>query len=235
MKLFYRVVCGLLIIPVLALTSGCASYRFGRLPSPYMGDQPNAVTQNDVSVAIKIMSCSEGLAVFDCEMCKRKINPVFIIIENKSGNTYSFRKGDIDSSYLPSEEVFKKCARSTMGRLAPYGLLALCPFTWIVFIPMFISEVINCPSINSRMRSDYTSSEIADSTIGPGRSISGVMFVAPFKSGELFTVPLVNKETGERVLFQFQNSQLGAVFAGQENKEKSETKEKVEPKKNFGP
>jgi len=73
-----------------------------------------------------------------------------------------------------------------MKRLLGYGFLVLCPYTWIVFLPMLIVEMVNCPSINSRMKNDYLTNEIADTTIGPGRSISGVMFVAPLSSGELF-------------------------------------------------
>lgn len=61
MKLLYRVISCLLIIPILSLTSGCASYRFGRLPSPYIIDQPNAMAQKDVSVAVKFMNASEAL------------------------------------------------------------------------------------------------------------------------------------------------------------------------------
>ena len=234
MKVFMKIVCWLLIIPVLSLTSGCASYRFGRLPSPYIMDQPGSITQKDVAVAVKFMSCSEAETTFDCEMGKRKINPVFIVIENKSNITYSFRKADIDSSYLAAEEVVKKCARSTMGRVATYGLLGLIVIAWIVFIPMAIAEAINCPRINSQMRSDYISHEIADATIAPGRSLNGVMFVAPFRSGEAFNIPLVNRDTGEKLIFQFQNTQLGAVCVDSKEK-KEEPKEKKEPKKNFGP
>jgi len=233
MKLFYRIVCCLLIIPILSLTSGCASYRFGRLPSPYIMDHPNSITQNGVSVAVKILNSSEALATFDCEMGPRKINPVFIVIDNKSNAAYSFRKADVDTSYLSAEEVAKKCARSTMGRILSYGALGLIIILWIVFIPMAIAEAINCPRINAQIRSDYLGNEIADTTIAPGRSISGVMFVAPFRSGELFTIPLVNRNTGERLLFQFQNTQLGAAYV--EPQEKKEIKETKEPKKNFGP
>ena len=237
MQFLKKVFCSLLIIPVLSYTSGCASYRFGRLPSPYIIDHPNAITQKDVSVAIKIMSSTEALATFDCEMGPKKINPVFIAIDNKSASTYSFRKADVDSSYLSAEEVAKKCARRTMGRILSYGVLGLVVIAWIVFIPMAIAEAINCPRINAQMRSDYLGNEIADTTIGPGRSVSGVMFVAPFKSGELFTVPLVNKDTGERVLFQFQNTQLGAIYV--ESKEKKvdtkKSEQKREPKQNFNP
>lgn len=233
MKFFYRIVSCLLIIPVLLLTSGCASYRFGRLPSPYIQDQPSAITKNNISVAVKFFSVSEAQATFDCEMCRRKINPVFIIIDNKSNTACSFRKADVDTSYLSAEEVAKKCARSTMARLVSYGALGLIVIAWIVFIPMAIGEMINCPRINAQMRNDYLNNEIADTTIGPGRSISGVMFVAPFRSGELFTIPLANRDTGEKVLFQFQNSQLGVAYV--ESEDKKEVKKKKSPKQNFGP
>lgn len=234
MKLLYRVISCLLIIPILSLTSGCASYRFGRLPSPYIIDQPNAITQKDVSVAVKFISSSEALTTFDCEMNKRNISPVFIVIENKGSSTYGFRKTDVDSSYISGEEAAKKCARSTMGRVATYGVLGLIVILWVVFIPMAIGEMINCPKINAQMRADYISNEIADATIGPGRSLSGVMYVAPFKSGTTFTIPLINRETSERLLFQFQYNQPTPVNI-QTTLTKEESKEKQEPKKNFGP
>ena len=202
-----RIISAILIIPVLLFISGCASYRFGRLPSPYIVDQPTATTQKDVSVAVKFFSASEATSTFDCEMDQRKINPIFITIENKSNAYYSFRKADVDSSFISGEEAAKKCSRSTMGRVLSYGFLGLFIITWIIFLPMAIAEAINCPKINSQMRSDYTSNEIADGTIGPGRSLSGVMFVAPFNSGTALTIPLINREGGERLLFQFQYNQ----------------------------
>ena len=234
MKLFYRIISFLLVIPVLLLTSGCASYRFGRLPSPYVNDHPNPMTQGGVSVAVKYFSTSEALTAFDCDMCPKKINPVFIVIDNKSNTAYGFRKADVDTSYLSAEDVAKKCARSTMGRVAGYGALGLFIILWIVLIPMAIAEGISCPRINAQMRNDYLGNEIADTTIAPNRSISGVMFVAPFRSGEMFTIPLVNKDTGEKLLFQFQNGQLGTTYLPPQEKTKN-PEPKKELKQNFGP
>lgn len=239
MKVFKRSVCVLLIFSFSSLVSGCASYRFGRLPSPYIVDQPNATTQENVSVAVKFLNPTEALATFDCEMDKRNISPVFVVIENKSNNTYGFRKVDVDSSYLPCEESAKKCSRSTMGRVASYGLLGVFIISAIVFIPMAIGEAINCPRINAQMKSDYCTNEIADATIGPGRSLSGVMYVAPFKSGEAFNISLINKETGAKLVFQFQNTQIGSVGTqAQEVKKEKEADNKTpasQPTQNFGP
>jgi len=234
MKLIYRVISCLLIIPVLSLTSGCASYRFGRLPSPYINDHSSPVTQKEVSVAAEFMNYTQADSTFDCELTKKKVIPVHIVIDNKSNVAYGFRKADVDSSYLPAEEVAKKCARSTMGRMLGYGFLALCPILWLVFLPILIGEMINCPTINSRMKNDYITNEIADTTIGPNRSISGVMFVAPLQSGQLFNVPLVNRNTGEKLVFQFQNTQQNAVGVQPPQEDKEKNKDEKEPKKNFG-
>lgn len=203
MGLAKKFICCLLVISVLSFTSGCASYRFGRLPSHYINDHPNPITQKDVSVAVNFLSSTEADTTFDCEMTKRKVTPAFIVIDNKSNIAYSFRKADVDSSYLSAEEVAKKCARSTMGRVASYGVLGLIVILWIVFIPMAIAEMINCPRINSQMRNDYITNEIADTTIAPGHSVSGIIFVAPLQKGTKFNVPLIAKDTGERLVFAF--------------------------------
>lgn len=235
MAILKRIVCLVLIIPFLSLCSGCAAYRFGRLPSPYINDHPSPVTQKDVSVAVEFLGWTQADSTFDCELTKKQIMPVYIVIDNKSNAAYGFRKTEVDSSYLAAEEVAKKCARSTMGRLLGYGFLVLVPFVWIIFLPMLIGEMINCPTINSRMRNDYITNEIADTTIASNRSISGVMFVAPLSSGQTFTIPLINRETGERLLFQFQSNQQGAVGVQSQEETKKETKEKQKPKQNFGP
>ncbi|MBI5873334.1 MAG: hypothetical protein HZB36_04235 [Candidatus Omnitrophica bacterium] len=69
--------------------------------------------------------------------------------------------------------------------------------------------------------------------------MSGVMYVAPFKSGEAFNIPLINKETGSKLIFQFQNIQIGSVGTSvQEVMKEKETENKTpapQPTQNFGP
>ena len=254
---FYRIVSCLLIIPILTLTSGCASYRFGRLPSPYINDHPTPVTQQGVSVATEFLGCTKGDSTFDCELTKKKVTPVFIVIENKSEVAYNFKKTDVDPNHIPAEAVAKKCARSTMKRLLGYGFLVLCPYVWIIFLPMLIAEMVNCPSINSRMKNDYITNEIADTTIAPGRSVSGVMFVSLLSNGKSFNIPLTNKSTEEKLVFSFQvnlpvvsttetdkqikqkttEKQEAEVILVEQKKLETETnkKETSKPKQNFGP
>lgn len=239
MKVFKKIIGILVIVSFSSLTSGCATYKFGRLPSPYIIDYPNSATQKDVSVAVKFLNPIEALSVFDCEMDKRDMAPVFIVIENKGQDSYSFKKADVDSSYLSGEEAAKKCSRSTMGRVVTYGALGLFVIAWVVFIPMAIAEMINCPKINAQMKTDYCTNEIPDTTVGPGRSLSGVMFVTPFKSADPFVIPLVNCQSGQKLLFKFKHDQSipSETLVSQNKKDEKVTTPKgtIEPKQNFGP
>lgn len=234
MLTFKKVVCCLVIVPLLSLSSGCASYRIGRLPSSHINDYPNSIIQKNVSVAIKTIDpYEEAEDTFGCDMAPRKINPVFIVINNKSNDAYGFRKADVDSSYLSAEEVAKSCAGSRLGRakgrLLGFGVAGLA-IMWIALIPMSIVDLFTSPRRNAQMRKAYLRNEIADTTIEPGRAINGVMFATSIRSDKLFTIPLINRETGERLLFQFRISESGAV-----NVEKSkEVKENKKPKKNSG-
>ena len=121
-----------------------------------------------------------------------------------------------------------------MGRVLTYGFFGILPIAWIIFIPMAIAEAINCPKINSRMRTDYVGCEIPDATIGPNRSISGIIFVPPFASNDKFIVPLVDRVTGEKLLFRFRD--YSASWSEEDKTKIDESKDvkKEEPKKATG-
>jgi len=232
-----NLVCCLIITPFLSLSSGCASYRLGRLPSPHISDYPDSITQKNVSVAIKAIDPFEATDTFGCEMVPRKINPVFIVIDNKSNDVYAFKKADVDPNYLSAEQVAKGCAGSRMARvqerLLSFGIVEFA-IMWIVLVPRAIVDAITCPRRNAQMERAYLRNEIADTAIEPGRSINGVMFLAAISSGGLFSIPLINRETKERLLFQFRITEFGAVNvtsnAGFEEKNK-EVKVNKKPKK----
>ena len=84
MIIFRKISCILILVPFLTFSSGCASYRFGRLPSPYINDHPAPITQKDVSVAVEFLGYSEANYNLDWELKKRKVIAVFIVINNKS-------------------------------------------------------------------------------------------------------------------------------------------------------
>lgn len=57
--------------------------------------------------------------------------------------------------------------------------------------------------INNNIRKDYLAKEIADAFVQPDSVLSGVMFINPLKSGEKFSIPLINRKNGERLVFEF--------------------------------
>jgi len=184
--MFLRKSVGVIIVLISIFTSGCSSYLPGRLPSSFAEDYPNVIVKNNVSVAVKIFTCNESREAFDCELCDMNIQPIFIAINNKSNQQYSFKKEDINLKFIESKDVAKMCARS-----------------WFEHFFLWPPVLVRSRKINREMREDFIEKEIKDSSILPKTDLTGMFFVSPMKSGEKLTIQLINRETSERVVFEF--------------------------------
>ena len=185
--MFKRIVLFLIPISLIAIISGCGAYYPIRLPSNYVEDYANSVKLKDVSVVVKFFDCDDAKETFGCNMCTRKVQPVFILINNKSNVAYGFRKANIDSNYIYAEKAAKKCARNKIIHGGPWP-------------PLYV----RIHKINDNIRKDYLAKEIVDVYVEPGRILSGVIFINPFKSGEKLNIPLINRKDGKRLVFEFQ-------------------------------
>ena len=186
-KMFQKTTSLLIAISLMSLISGCGSFYAGRLPSNYIEDYANFIKLKDITVAVKFYNCDEAKETFSCNMDKKGIHPVFIVIDNKSNVTYGFRKENIDSRYIYAVKAARSCFLSKMK----YGG---------IWPPLHI----RVSKINENMKNDYLSKEIADVSVEPGNSLSGVIFLKSIKSGEKLNIPLINRNDGTRLIFEFQ-------------------------------
>ena len=181
----------LAIVFLMIVLGGCATYRPGELPYHESSMHQNAQTKKDVTVAVKVYGCREMAEVFDCGMCKRRIEPLFIAVENNSSNSYFFERKAVDRNFIAAKVASKKCARRHGGRVFIYG----------IFEPI----IGNVRRVNRKMKEDYTVKEITDGVISPGEKISGVVYVPISLQKKAFvSVPLVDQETNERLVFEFE-------------------------------
>ncbi|MDP8266440.1 MAG: hypothetical protein P9M07_05780 [Candidatus Aceula meridiana] len=183
-----RTVLFFTLVSLTLIISGCGGYYAGRLPSNYVEDYVDAVNLNSVSVAVKFFDYDEANEIFSCDMRGRGIQPVFIVIDNKSDVAYGFRKANVEASYVYAEEAAKKCARNQLVYAGPWP-------------PLHVRII----KINDNIRKDYLAKEIVDVSVEPNSDISGVMFIHPLESGEKFRIPLINRKDGSRLVFEFQN------------------------------
>jgi hypothetical protein len=192
-KIFVAIASGFLL-------SGCATYHSGRLPTRDVFAYQNRQEQNGLHMAVKFFEPSESREIFQRNIGEKGIDPVFIVIDNRSKNTFQFSKSMVNKNTIPADEVAKMCHFSTVGRATGYGVAGL--FIWPLLIPAVV-DGMGSASANERMRDDFSYKEIKDERISPNGLLNGVLFIEKMKSGEEVAIRLQNVETNETVLFSF--------------------------------
>jgi hypothetical protein len=178
---------------------GCATYRAGKLPSSDITTYPHAVEKNGVKAAARVLRGESARAAFDVPLLKKGVQPVFLVIANKSSRTYLLEKSLISEGFIPAREVFKKFEKSVASRYVGYGsgvfigtFIILWPLIFLA-IPMVLTAQ-NAKRWNEDLERDLSDKEIPDGAILPHRSRAGVIFL-PLKE-ELTSVTLTLADSG---------------------------------------
>lgn len=189
-----------LVIIILLILQGCASYRASRLPSTDVTSFANYQDQDGLKVAVKFFDARESKSVFGVGKVSQLYQPVYIVIDNRTNGTYEFKKRMLNKQSAPAEEVAKNCGFSTVGRATSYGVAGL--FIWPLLIPAVVDGVGSAQA-NVKMEDDYMFKEIKDGRIQPNGLLNGVVFFDKMKDGEELAIRLQNVETNEIKLFSF--------------------------------
>jgi hypothetical protein len=190
----------MLLLVLTLYLSGCASYRAGRLPTKDVFSYDNRQEQNGLFIAVKFFEPYEIRKIFQRNMQDNGVDPIFVVIDNRSKNTYQFAKSMVNKNVFDAEEVAKMCGFSTVGRATSYGVAGL--FIWPLLIPAVVDGV-GSSQANTRMRDDYAYKEIKDERITPNGLLNGILFIERMKSGEEISIRLQNINTQETALFSF--------------------------------
>lgn len=189
------------LLSIALLVSGCASYKSGVLPSKDVFTYDNKQEKNGLIAVADILDAKETKRVFQFDLQSKGVQPIYIIIDNRTTQTYEFSKANLNKNALSSQEVADKCKFSTVGRATTYGVLGL--FVWPFLIPAVVDGV-GSANANKKIEDDYAYKEIIDkSRIAPNGMLTGIVFVEKMKPGENFDMRLLDVETSELVLFSF--------------------------------
>ncbi|MDD4202439.1 MAG: hypothetical protein PHQ52_03135 [Candidatus Omnitrophica bacterium] len=183
------------------LLSGCASYNASRLPSKDPFSFANYQQKDGLIMAAQFLSASDSKKVFGVSNLYKKFQPVYITIENKTGETYDFKKSMLNKRTTSAEEVAEICKFNTAGRATTYGVAGL--FLWPLLIPAVVDGV-GSSNANSKMQDDFAFKEIRDDRIQPNGMLSGVVFLEKMKDGETLDIRLQNVGDNNIALFTFQ-------------------------------
>ena len=181
-------------------TTGCASYRARSLPSSNPTSLANHETQDGLTVGVQFFNASESKKIFGVKKVSRVSQPTYIVIDNRTNDTYEFNKRTLNPTAIPAEEIASECNFNTAARATTYGVAGI--FIWPLLIPAVVDGV-GSSQANQRMENDYMYKEIKDDRISPNGLLNGVVFLGPMKDGEELTVRLQNIRTNDVKLFSF--------------------------------
>ena len=180
--------------------AGCASYRAGRLPTANVGSLSQHQDQDGLRVGVEFFDARESKQIFGVSKVSKVCQPTYIVIDNRTTDTYEFKKRMLSQQTMPAEEVAQECGFSTVGRATTYGVAGL--FIWPFLIPAVVDGV-GSSQANQRMQDDYMYKEIKDDRIEPNGLLNGVVFLGKMKTGEELAIRLQNVNNNEVKLFSF--------------------------------
>lgn len=196
-----KTVALLVSVCFVVMSSGCASYRAGRMPSSNVETFKNVQDQEGLKVAVEFISPKDSKQIFGVGKVTQLYQPIYIAMDNRTKSSFEFSKrGSINLAGVPAEEVAKNCGFSTAGRATAYGVAGL--FIWPLLIPAVVDGVGSAQA-NEKMESDYMYKEIKDDRIMPNGLLNGVIFTEKMKEGEELTIRLTDVDTREIKLFSF--------------------------------
>ena len=102
---------GLLILLGLVLSTGCASFQPVPLEEVGFLERSKSKTEGDLTVTVSVLSQEEARLAFDSKLYKKKIQPVWVQVDNKSQEHLWFLPRDLDAEYYSAFEVAWKSHR----------------------------------------------------------------------------------------------------------------------------
>ena len=169
---------GFFIFSLVFCTAECLSSSIDNayLPSRDISIYKNIKTIDGVSVAVDIFDTAKIKQTFGVDLIRKKIQPLYVIIQNKSSSRHWFSKAGSDKTFIPSGEVPRMVYEGVFSRFLKGGTFGM--LKWPFLVPGAMIDKGKSGIITRRIKNKASLEEIPDVYIEPGGEIQGMMFVS---------------------------------------------------------
>jgi hypothetical protein len=98
----------LTIVVLLVSVTGCRTFSPEPVDRVSFTERAQSEARNGITVTVAVLSSDEAQAVFDVKLYKKKIQPIWIEIENTTDQTLAFLPRSVDPDYFSALEVAQK-------------------------------------------------------------------------------------------------------------------------------
>ena len=162
---------------------------------------PGRVTQADVSVDVQVLNAERTKDIFDLDLIKKGVQPLFIKIHNTSQQAYRFSKAGVDAHYIPASLAAQAAYDNLLlvgGRVVKYTVTSIPK---AIFVKSHKKKDVKPALLNRDTRAVFEKEEIADREIKPNETLSGFLYLYPLASHSHVTVTLINVQTQAPLVF----------------------------------
>ena len=173
-----------------------------RSRSSAIARHPGRVVQDQVTVVVERLDAEQAKDIFNADLLRHGVQPLFIMIHNGGAEPYRFEKARVDARYLPAATASRAAFQSWCAQ----GVRLLA---WVVSaVPAIIFPALrrsfHRPTRNRDIQADFVREEIADAPVTPGGDLEGFLFVRPMPPNAAVRVALIHARTREPLVFEFQ-------------------------------
>jgi hypothetical protein len=190
---------GSVVLFIIVLMTGCASYRPASLPILHPEFAPYSETVDGVTLVAKTLTQADCKNYFDRGVISKGYVPIQLSVHNDTKYPILFSPQGIGVPTVPAKEVAGKVHTSTAGRAGAYGIGAVC------CLPLAVPAVIDgvgSSRANQELDRDFNEKAAGQAVIEPHGTHNGVIFVLTSDYVGAFNVTMTNRETKQKLLFQ---------------------------------
>jgi len=194
-----RLTLHLILVSLVTLGFGCASYKSTTLPILQAEFAAYSADQNGVTVSCKAFSQSESKRYLGRNVQAKGYQPIQICIQNETKSYLLLSPQSLSIPLAPPEDVARYVHTNTVGRALIYGVPGL--IIWPLLVPA-VADGVGSSQANQKLDADYSSKGVNETVIQPYTTLNRVVFVPRSEWNGAFRLTLLDKETRGKMVYE---------------------------------
>jgi len=148
------------------------------------------------SVVCKAFTAEECKGYLGRDVVSAGYKPIQITVTNSTDEYFQLNVKDISLKTVAADVVAQSVYNNTTGCMTAWGI-ASC-FIPILIVPGIVLSARSYEK-NQKLTNDFICGSLNDTTIAPGASINGTIFVAIQDYNDTFTISLINRDSQMKI------------------------------------
>lgn len=181
---------GVFLLVLCLLTNGCIRYRPHPEDRSSFMERAQTQEKDGIRVTLSVLSDKESHRVFGTKLAKKRVQPVWLEIENSNKIPYVFIPRNMDPNYYSAEEAAYMAHFRQAKQILEAGLIAIIFFPVLLIVPF---NFFAARHANKKMDGVFDKVAMPSNIIMPGAKESGFVFTSVDEGTKHVSVSLLSE------------------------------------------